>query len=276
MNRRAAAPIAAVLLLAALAAALPAGAQTVRGTVVDAATEAPVAGAVVTVLEGNRRVGRVRTADDGSFEIALRRAATVVVHGERLGYRAAASEPVEVALRETVELRLPLSEGTVALQPVTVTGRRQPPRVARLENGGFYERQRSGFGRFLTREDIERQPNLDLPQILDRLPGTTLVTARNASIILFARGSHEGTLGRMSGSTAGQPRALNLPANMCPPLLYMDGVRVEYPPSGLLGIVEPERIEAIETYTGPSQTPPEFGGTNASCGVIVIWTRNGS
>jgi hypothetical protein len=268
----------AAALLPLLLLASPLSAQTVRGTVVDAATDVPVAGAVVTVLEGNRHVGRVRTADDGSFEIALRRAATVVVRGERLGYRAAASEPVAVALRETVELRLPLSEGTVALEAVTVTGRRQPARVARLERGGFYDRERSGFGRFLTREDIERQPNLDLPQILDRLPGTTLVLNRNAAIITFGRGSHEGTLGRArpanDGRPAGQPVNLaGLPAHICPPLLYLDGVRTEYPPSGLLGIIDPERIEAIETYSGPSQTPPEFGGTQASCGVIVIWSR---
>jgi hypothetical protein len=256
MNRRVAAPITAALLLAAA----PLAAQTVRGTVVDAATEVPVAGARITVLEGTRRVGRARTAEDGTFSVELRRPATVVVLGERLGYRPATSEPVALDRRETVELRLPLSEGTVALQAVTVTARRQPPRVAQLDNVGFYERESRGFGRFLRREDIERFPSRDVAQVIDRLPGTTLLSNHLGSAIVFDRSIGEGMLG--SGG-----------ASLCLPLVYLDGVRVSYDVTGITGLAPVERIEAIETYSGPSQVQPPFGGTGASCGVIAIWTR---
>lgn len=34
-------------------------------------------------------------------------------------------------------------------------------------------------------------------------------------------------------------------------------------------------IEGLEVYTGPADVPGEFAGTNAGCGLVVIWTRNG-
>jgi hypothetical protein len=35
----------------------------------------------------------------------------------------------------------------------------------------------------------------------------------------------------------------------------------------------PERIEAVEWYAGPSQTPLKYSKMNSRCGVLVIWTR---
>jgi hypothetical protein len=35
----------------------------------------------------------------------------------------------------------------------------------------------------------------------------------------------------------------------------------------------PDEVEAIEAYDGPAVLPPEFGGYDARCGVIIIWTR---
>ena len=36
--------------------------------------------------------------------------------------------------------------------------------------------------------------------------------------------------------------------------------------------VQPSEVEAIEVYTGPAETPPEYEATGG-CGAIVIWTR---
>jgi hypothetical protein len=37
--------------------------------------------------------------------------------------------------------------------------------------------------------------------------------------------------------------------------------------------LQPDQIEAVEYYAGPSQTPMEYSTLNAVCGVLVIWTR---
>ena len=54
-----------------------------------------------------------------------------------------------------------------------------------------------------------------------------------------------------------------------------DGV-VDERVDNMFGPLVPVRdIQAIEVYTGASDVPGEFAGTNAGCGVIVIWTTNG-
>ena len=59
--------------------------------------------------------------------------------------------------------------------------------------------------------------------------------------------------------------------NGCQPEYVVDG-RVD----NMFGGVTPVRdIVALEIYTGPSDVPGEFAGTNAGCGVVVIWTRSG-
>ena len=33
-------------------------------------------------------------------------------------------------------------------------------------------------------------------------------------------------------------------------------------------------IEGIEVYTGASDVPGEFAGSNSACGTVVIWTKS--
>ena len=52
-------------------------------------------------------------------------------------------------------------------------------------------------------------------------------------------------------------------------------------PTGIDGVnsyISPEEVEAVEVYTGASELPAQFNATayNARCGVILIWTLNGS
>jgi hypothetical protein len=56
----------------------------------------------------------------------------------------------------------------------------------------------------------------------------------------------------------------------CPPAYYVDGI-----PRRLGGALDGEfstyDIEGVEIYFG--NVPPQWGGSQAMCGVIVIWTR---
>ena len=38
----------------------------------------------------------------------------------------------------------------------------------------------------------------------------------------------------------------------------------------------PLDLEAVEVYRSAAELPIEYGGTNAACGVLLLWTRIGS
>jgi len=66
----------------------------------------------------------------------------------------------------------------------------------------------------------------------------------------------------------------------CYSLVYIDGQlmngsREPTEPFDLRS-VSPERIEAMEYYAGPAETPMKYSRMGSSCGVLVIWTRKGS
>jgi hypothetical protein len=252
--------IAALLALVAT----PLAAQVVRGKVLDAATGEPVPQAEVTAasLEG-RGAGRARSAADGTFALELRAAGTFRLRAERAGYRPSVTDSVSVDPRETVEVELRLSATAVAMEPLRVTARVAPPHRQSLQLAGFYDRERWGMGKYLRREDFERMSNLSLVQVINRLPGTFVLGTGPMQVIVFDRATITGTLSRMQ-----QGRRMD----ECVPKLYLDGVHMNYV-SGLNGVATPQQLEAVEIYRSAAELPPQYGGPDAACGVILLWTR---
>jgi Carboxypeptidase regulatory-like domain len=255
-------PFALLPLLGILAAPLPA--QVVRGKVLDAASGEPVPQAEVTAasLEG-RGAGRTRSAADGTFTLELRAAGTFRLRAERAGYRPTVTDSVAVDPRETVEVELRVSATAVAIEPLRVTARVAPPRRQSLQLAGFYDRERWGMGKYLRREDFERMSNMNLVQVINRLPGTYVIGTGPMQAIVFERATITGTLSRMQ-----QGRRMD----ECVPKLYLDGVHMNYV-SGLNGVATPQQLEAVEIYRSAAELPPQYGGPDAACGVILLWTR---
>jgi hypothetical protein len=253
-------------LSACLLAATPLGAQVVRGKVLDATTGAGVPEVVVKALSADGHdVGRARTAADGSFRMQLRAAATVRIEAQRTGYRSTLTAELPVGLREAVEVEVRLSAAAVAIEPLRVTARVQPPRRRSLEINGFYDRERQGIGKYLRREDIERQPNMDLAHLLSHVPGTAIAYQGSHQYIYFARNGRPS----LSQSRRGPPR------NECLPRLFLNGVRITYDgQNDINSFVSPEQIEAVELFRGVSEIPVQYNDNNSQCGVILIWTRS--
>ena len=271
-------------MLAALAA--PLSAQVVRGKVLDAASGAPVPQAEVTAttVEG-RGAGRTRAAADGSFTLDLRAAGTIRLRAERTGYRPTLTDTFPVDPREAVEVELRVSATAVAIEPLRVTARVAPPRRRSLEMNGVYDRARDGFGHRLFREDIEKQSNLNLAQVLARVPGTTRVQTGPFEFIYFSRSMLTGTIqpGPGGGRRAPGPATLvqprsgggDNPGRWCIPLLFIDGTRAAYGGrDDINSLVKPEQIEAVELYSSAANIPMQYNVSGSACGVILIWTRS--
>jgi hypothetical protein len=38
-------------------------------------------------------------------------------------------------------------------------------------------------------------------------------------------------------------------------------------------LVHPSLVEGIEAYSGISQLPAQYSGSESACGVVLVWTR---
>jgi hypothetical protein len=59
-------------------------------------------------------------------------------------------------------------------------------------------------------------------------------------------------------------------SSRCRMKLYVNGVQVT---DANLENYPANQFSGVEYYSGPSQTPIQYGGTNASCGVLLLWSR---
>jgi hypothetical protein len=101
-----------------------AGAQTVRGTVVDARSGHPVPGAVVVLLDENgRRHAAVLSGAAGDYRVSATRAGRYVLRAERVGYGTLTSAPLQLEAGETVTHRLEAGAARIVLEAVQARGR---------------------------------------------------------------------------------------------------------------------------------------------------------
>lgn len=229
------------LLILVFAASLRA--QTVRGTVRDAATHQPVPDATVRV--GSDSTARRATTDSaGAFQLRLSRPGLYVVAATRIGFRREESDTVRVAEGETVTLRIELAENAVTLHPVVVIGRH-----GNLPDG-FEQRRSMGFGRFLDPTDIEKRHASRTTDLFRGLPGVHLTPlSRGAGMIVqFRKG-----------------------AGFCQPIIWVDGHPLGENRQSLDLLVESSTIQAIEVYQLVSTAPLQY--RSGDCGVVLLWLK---
>ncbi len=264
--------------------------QVVSGRLLDVETNEPIAGGVLTLVpEDGRRVVSVVTGEDGSYRLEAPGPGRYFVEARRLGYRAWIDGPIELGPGDDWESEYHLVALPVQLDPVEVT---VPATVyeALLERVGFYERQKTDFGHFITRDEIERRAPRRVTDLLSAVPGVRLIPSS----------------GGLSRSSVGLRGSILSQGGPCHPRVFVDGLLVilgdarvrgtdvygfpeqeteanaaadpaERSEIALDDFVEPNDVEAVEVYRRASEVPVQFGGmsTATQCGVIVIWTRRG-
>ncbi len=238
-------------MVAALVAALALGAAPAAqqdtlarldGTVTTASTGRPIAGVMVAV----RGLGAFHVTDStGRFSIAALPPGRQILH---LAAQDRVSEDVEIVLRagRTLELAILLDlGGSVDLAPIVVEA---ASREWVLSLAGFYARRDKGFGRFVTRDDIERRHPVNLSALL---VGTGIVMRCT----------------RMQQCAPTRYAA----GRRCAVSVFIDGQRVE---DYNIDMIPPQDVVGIEVYRQGADTPAEFSRWSAACGALVIWTKN--
>lgn len=222
------------------------------GVVLDASTQRPIAGAR---LSSPSLTGITVTDALGRFDIAgippgLVRIYVVAAEFPRASFALAFApgERMERVLElDSTSVHTPPPESLPpTLPPVTVEATPLPPVWLR----DFERRRETGRGQYVTREEILRRGYSRLSDVVQTMRGVTLDCGGGGGVC--------------------QIRMVRAPMR-CYPEYWVDGQL-----SNSWGPLTPVRdIEAMEVYTGPSDTPGEFAGRNSGCGTIVIWTSAG-
>ena len=265
----------------------PLVAQSLHGRLLDLDTDSPIPfGFLEFFGEGGNPVATVRADENGVFRLKAPEAGVYMVKASRLGYRSWIDGPVELGEDDNLEVEFHLSKAVFALDPIEISAQAD---ARYLNTVGFYERQRSDFGHFVTREQIAHRQPRRMTDLVATVPGVRLVP-----------------LPASAGKVQVQMRGSNLSqGSLCRPRVFVDGliairggsgprrlgggdvgdIGEEEGPAGSEGstepniddVVVPEEIEAIEVYRSAAQVPAKFGGAGAfaQCGVIAVWTRRG-
>jgi hypothetical protein len=252
------------LALACCLPPVPGAAQTLKGHVLEQGSDLPIDIARVVLLDSlGKEAGKALSDAEGAFRIVPEEAGTYRLKLERLGYTGGTSETVVLSEREITEIEIRLSTQPLPVAALIVKSRRTLP--PRLDMVGFTERKRAGFGHFVTRDQLKRMRYSSLSDVLRIVPG---VVVRGGGGAPGARASIQ--MGRSAALAD------------CRPTIYLDNVPVQRPAAGRIqgapdpnveDLVGADDIEGIEVYRGISEVPMMYGGRQARCGVIVIWSR---
>lgn len=79
---------------------------------------------------------------------------------------------------------------------------------------------------------------------------------------------------QQSGDNADRVRGAK---TACYAQVYLDGVQVYTPAPDVklfdLNTLQPDLLKGVEFFPGPAETPAQYGGTGASCGTLLLWTK---
>jgi hypothetical protein len=206
----------------------------------------------------------VEADEEGAFEFFVRRVSAVRITAKRLGYEETTTPTLYFDNRQLFQVEVRLDPEAILLAPLEIVAWAGVIQNALHE--GFLNRVETGFGHYITRDQVEARNPARVSDLLRDLPGVTV----------------------SGGAVGNRPsiRMVRATNRNCATQIWVDGMLVNargISTNGSLSpmdfriddVVTPASIEGIEVYRGLSTVPPEFLNRDADCGVIAIWTKRG-
>ena len=253
------------------------------GLVVDSADARPLEG--VSISLGQPQLTKA-TGAKGEFRLTEIPAGQYVVQLRKLGYRAVDAR-ISLSSGDTLERRFILARAAPTLDSVVITAK---------SSGipSFDENRRSGLGHFFGRVELEKQGERRMADVLASVPGLGIVNGHSGQGYVYSK-RMTGSMcppvrivsnsDPQSGCLAGQgiyvPPQMELSQGIqiaCYAQVYVDDVLMNRSrPTEPFNLNEfrADQIEAVEYYSGASQTPAKYSALDSRCGVVVLWTRRG-
>jgi hypothetical protein len=242
------------LLLLALAAAAPVHAQRNRATLVLHVADAegrPLTRASVRV--GGFDYGAL-TDGEGNARLPGIPEGNRLIEVRRVGFQFTRTA-ADFVPGDTVRREVRLTPAPVELEGITVTSW---GRSMALRRSGFYERQRRGFGAFITSDRIDELHPIRTNELFRYMRGF---------MIKPTQGGHEAVVATRGEGLHGD----------CLASVYVDGMQMFMRDVAdqemAINMIPPEDIAGIEAFAGAASIPAEYNATGNACGVVLIWTH---
>ncbi len=230
-----------------------AGLGVIDGVVTDTLLR-PLESADISVVGVD---ARVVTEESGRFRFLQVPAGQYLLVVRRIGF-APTSGIIDVPANDTVRLSYTLTRSTMLLDTIRVKATRISTRML-----DFEQRRSQGIGQFITQEQIERRGSREVGDFLRTLRGidvSRITTEAFAGTVALSK--------REGGSVGGEG------TGACAMQVLLDGIIL--PRFFNLELLPPpKQVAGIEVYSGAATVPPQFGGPDRRCGVILVWTRDG-
>ena len=213
------------------------------GRVVDAQTNAPLAGARVAVVG---RGAQSTTNDDGVFRVQGQGAGRMVLESSMLGY-APRTDTLDTASGDVLDVTIRMSVEAIELDPIEVSVQRLPEAQARAEGSRF---------------DVMTPAEVDavLPRVIDfgglvrnaLFPGIRVSTLADGTLCIA---------NMRNGPDCAMVE------------VYLDGIRLSHAETVLVSL-DPNVVESIQ-YLDAFEARIRFMGPRVHNGVLLIRTRSG-
>ncbi len=238
-----------------------AAAQTVRGTVTDSLTGKGINAAVELLRPDSSVAVQVISSLNGRYELQAPGPGTYLIRVRRLGYGSLLSDLVELQAGAEMTLNPQLTTRAYTMAPVRVTA---PRDISFLENAGYFRRKQETTGFFLDPDKVAvlASKARQTADVLEGIPGVTLLVAGGSW------GVRVPVLTRQLGCAGTGDRSQW-------PRIYLDGVLVNTNEQQMdVNAINVNDLLAIEVYNSISEVPLQYGGNDAICGVLVLWTKH--
>jgi hypothetical protein len=218
---------------------------------------------VLIVDSAGKTLARSTTNELGRYAIAW------LPHSSRISITRIGARPTVVRL-----LGVPHDTSIdVMMQPVdvpsldTVTSQSDRMDYFTPQLQEFETRRAGGVGHFVSDVELRRFDNTSLASVIpSKVPGVRLIWYRSQTFASSIRG---GNKRRADPNDARSPVGCWISVAVDGIVIYKGAPFV--PPD--LGHMQVNEYTGIEYYDGSSTMPPKFAGQDASCGFLLLWTR---
>ena len=239
--RRILAPALLVAIASSLAPAIALAQGALRGKVIDSEMGTPLAGATVQVGKGGPMV---KTDSGGAFLAQNLTPGIIAIDIRQIGFEPGTFD-IRIPASGVVQGVFPLDFNGYLLPAVVVEARA----VALMPRYNDFERRRlRKMGAYLRWDELKKQGAGSIGDALRTVRGVRMECDQQR----FECYAH----------MARTPQ--------CEPTWYVDGVEVH----SFHENTPINDVYGIEVYRGAGEVPGEFAGSNAACGVIVVWTKS--